>query len=71
MYSKSWQLFEYDIEFAAVMGEYQKSYFVAITYGHYSVINTEFHKFQDSNSIAYDLHYDITKQKNNKKDNQI
>ena len=41
------------------------------------VLNTEFHKFQDSNSIDYDLHYDedycsklITKQKDNKKDNQ-
>lgn len=50
---------------------FEKGYFEPITYGHYLVLNTEFHKFQDSNSIAYDLHYDITKQKNNKKDNQI
>ena len=56
---------------------FEKGYFVPITYGHYLVLNTEFHKFQDSNSIDYDLHYDedycsklITKQKDNKKDNQ-
>ena len=56
---------------------FEKGYFVPITYGHYLVLNTEFHKFQDSNSIDYDLHYDedycsklITKQKDIKKDNQ-
>ena len=35
---------------------FEKDYFTPITYGHYMVLNTEFHKFQDSDSINYDLH---------------
>ena len=37
---------------------FDKNYFEPITYGHYMVLNTEFHKFQDSDSIDYDLHYE-------------
>lgn len=37
---------------------FEKEYFIPITYGHFMVLNTEFHKFQDSDSIDYDLHYD-------------
>ena len=37
---------------------FEKGYFVPITYGHYMVLNTEFHKLQDSDSCDYDLHYD-------------
>ena len=33
-------------------------YFAPITYGHYMVLNTEFHKYQDYDSVDYDLHYD-------------
>ena len=33
-------------------------YFTPITYGHYMILNTEFHKFQDDGSVDYDLHYD-------------
>ena len=53
---------------------FDKEYFKPITYGHYMVLNTEFHKFQDSDSIDYDLHYDAnycTKIiKENKENNQ-
>ena len=38
---------------------FEKDYFIPITYGHFMVLNTEFHKFQDSDSIDYDLHYDV------------
>ena len=37
---------------------FEKEYFIPITYGHYRVLNTEFHKLQDSDSCGYDLHYD-------------
>ena len=37
---------------------FEKEYFDPITYGHYMVLNTEFHKFQDSDSCDYDLQYD-------------
>ena len=37
---------------------FEKEYFNPITYGHYMILNTEFHKFQDSDSIDYDLHFD-------------
>ena len=33
-------------------------YFAPITYAHYMILNTEFHKFQDEDSVDYDLHYD-------------
>lgn len=51
---------------------FEKEYFKPITYGHYMILNTEFHKFQDSDSFDYDLHYDTkycTKliEENNKK----
>ena len=32
---------------------FNKEYFVPITYGHYMVLNTEFHKFQDSDSHTH------------------
>ena len=37
---------------------FENDFFEPITYGHYMVLNTEFHKFQDSNSLNYDLDYD-------------
>ena len=37
---------------------FKKGYFIPITYGHFMVLNTEFHKLQDSDSCDYDLHYD-------------
>ena len=33
-------------------------YFEPITYGHFMILNTEFHKLQDDDSVDYDLHYD-------------
>ena len=36
---------------------FEKNCFIPITYGHFMVLNTEFHRLQDSDSCDYDLHF--------------